>query len=118
LTSGIDIDASTVWRRLLEVGWKARKPIKKQLLTPPIKQKRLACANKYRSWTTDNWKKAAFSDESHFFVRGYRASVVRRSCDEPVRVEHFQQAVKYLPKICFGVFYLQVVVGIQFQVMA
>jgi transposase len=28
-TLGIDIDASTVWHRLLEVGRKARKPIKK-----------------------------------------------------------------------------------------
>jgi hypothetical protein len=39
LTSGIDVDASTVWRSLFEVGWKARKPIKKQLLTPAMKQK-------------------------------------------------------------------------------
>jgi arginine repressor len=46
LTSGIDTDASTVRRRLLEVGLKARKPIKKELLTPAMKQKRLAWANK------------------------------------------------------------------------
>jgi transposase len=32
LTSGIDIDASTVGCTLLEVGQKARKPVKKQLL--------------------------------------------------------------------------------------
>jgi hypothetical protein len=37
------------------------------LLAPPMKQKRLAWANKYRSWTTDDWMKVAF-----------RASVVRR----------------------------------------
>jgi hypothetical protein len=49
LTSGIDIDASTVRRRLLIVGLKARKPIEKQLLTPAMKQKRLGWANKYRS---------------------------------------------------------------------
>jgi transposase len=59
LTSGIDIDASSVWHRLLEVGWKARKPIKKQLLTPAVKQKRLELANKYRLWTTYDWKKVA-----------------------------------------------------------
>jgi hypothetical protein len=34
LTSGVDIDISTVQRRLLKVGQKARKQIKKQLLTP------------------------------------------------------------------------------------
>jgi transposase len=102
LSSGIDIGASTVWHRLLEFGRKARKPIRKQLLTPAMKQKRLARANKYRLWKTDAWKKVAFSDESHFFVQGYRASVVRRSSDEPVRAEHLQQNVKYLPKMFWG----------------
>jgi hypothetical protein len=44
-----------------------------------MKQKRLAWANKYRSWTTDDWKNVAFSDE-------------------PARAEHLQQTSKYLPK--------------------
>jgi hypothetical protein len=65
----IDIDASTIWRRLLEVRRKVRKPMKKQLLTPAMKQNRLEWVNKYRAWTTDDWKKVAFSDESHFFVQ-------------------------------------------------
>jgi hypothetical protein len=56
LDSGIDTDASTVRRRLLEVGRKARKPVKKQLLTPVMEQKWLALANKYNSWTADDWK--------------------------------------------------------------
>jgi hypothetical protein len=66
--SGIDIDASTVRRRLLEVGWKARKPIKKQLLTRAMKEKWVAWANKYKSWTTYDCKKVAFNDQSHFFL--------------------------------------------------
>jgi hypothetical protein len=41
---------------------------------------------------------------NHIFFQGYRTSVVRRSSDEPVRVEHFQQTVKYLQKHVFGVF--------------
>jgi hypothetical protein len=98
LTSRIEIDASTVRRRLLDVGRKTRKPFKKQSLTPAMKQKRLAWASKYRSWTIDEWKKVAFNNKSHFVVQGYRASVVRRSSDEPVRAEHLQQTVKYLPK--------------------
>jgi hypothetical protein len=99
LTSGTDFDASAVWHRLLlDIGQKARKPIKKQLLTPAMKQKWLECANKYRSWTTGDCKMVAFSDESQFFFQGCRASVVRRSNDEPVRAEHLQQTVKCLPK--------------------
>jgi hypothetical protein len=45
-TSGIDIYASTVRCRLLEARRKAREPIKKQLLTPAMKQKRLEWENK------------------------------------------------------------------------
>jgi transposase len=112
LTSRIDIDALTVRHRLLAVGRKARKQIKKQLMTRAMKQKRLAWASEYRSRTTDDWKKVAFSDESHKFVQGYRASVVRRGRDKLVRAEHFQQTVKHLPK-CFGFFFsLQVVLGV------
>jgi DNA-directed RNA polymerase I, II, and III subunit RPABC1 len=78
LTSGIDTGASTVGRSFL-IGRKARKPIKKQLLRPAMKQKRLAWANKYRSWSTDDWKKVAFSDETHFLIQGYRANIRRES---------------------------------------
>jgi hypothetical protein len=51
----------------------------------------------------NNWK-VPFRDESFFFVQGYRASVVRRSSVEPVRAEHLQQTVKYLPKKVLGFF--------------
>jgi hypothetical protein len=80
----IDTDASAVWHRLPVVGRKARKPTKKQLLAPAMKQKRLAWASKYSLWTTDDWKNVAFSDETRYFVQGYRESVVRRSSDEPL----------------------------------
>jgi hypothetical protein len=66
LTSGIYVEASTAWCRVLEVGRKARKSIKKQLLIPAMKRKQSPWANTYRSWTTDDWK-VAFNDESHFF---------------------------------------------------
>jgi hypothetical protein len=56
-----------------------------------MKQKRLAWANKYRSWTTDDWKTVAFSDESHIFVHGYTASVVS---DEPMKAKHLHPTVK------------------------
>jgi hypothetical protein len=69
VTSENDIDASTLRRRLLEAGRKAREPIKKQLLTPALKQKRLAWSNMYRSWTSDDWKKVAFSDEYIFLFK-------------------------------------------------
>jgi hypothetical protein len=59
---GLFIPAA-LWHQVPEFGRKARKPINKQLLTPAMKQKQFAWANKYRSWTTDDSKKVAFSDE-------------------------------------------------------
>ena len=46
-TAGVNVDSSTVRKRLLEVGRKARSPCKKQLLTVAMKKKRLKWGNKY-----------------------------------------------------------------------
>lgn len=47
-TSGVHISSSTVRRRLLSVGRKARRPIKKQLLTKKMMEKRLVWAKKHQ----------------------------------------------------------------------
>ena len=58
--AGIIINVSTVRRWLLEAGRRARKPIKKQLLTTAMMKKRLAWAKKYQHWTTEDWRKVVF----------------------------------------------------------
>jgi DNA-directed RNA polymerase I, II, and III subunit RPABC1 len=65
LTSRIDIDASTLRCRLFEV----RKQIEEQNFTAATKQRRLAWANTYRSWATDDCKKVVFCDGSHFLFK-------------------------------------------------
>ena len=55
-----DTGISTVRRRLLEAGRRARKPIKKQLLTTAMMKKRLVWAKKYQNWTTEDWSKVLF----------------------------------------------------------
>ena len=40
------------------------KPLKKPLLTPKVAKKRLELCNHYKSWTSENWQKVLFSDES------------------------------------------------------
>lgn len=99
--SGTSVHASTVRRRLLEVGRKARRPVKKQLLTAAMKRKRIVWAKKYKGWTQDDWKNVLFSDESHFFVQGMRHQFVRRSDREPVSPAHIQQSIKHPVKQMF-----------------
>lgn len=96
--AGVEVSAITVRRRLLEVGRKARKPLKKQLLTKKMRQKRLAWARKYKNWSVEDWKKVLFSDETHFFVQGRHSKYVRVSEGERLSPLHFNQTVKHPPK--------------------
>ncbi|KAJ4427040.1 hypothetical protein ANN_26839 [Periplaneta americana] len=59
-TTGANIHVTTVRRRLLEAGRRARKPIKKQLLTPIMCKKRLMWAKLHQHWTVNNWKNVLF----------------------------------------------------------
>lgn len=101
LATGVSVDSSTVRRRLIEAGRLARTPIRKQLLTPAMKKKRLYWARKYQSWTAQDWNKVVFSDETHFCVHGFRSTFVRRSTGEPIREQHLNQTVKHPQKQMF-----------------
>ena len=101
LAAGIEVTSSTVRRRLLSVGRRARKPINKQLLTSAMKKKRLLWAKEHVKWDVDNWKKVLFSDETHFVVHGFNSAFVRRSPGEPISPAHINQTTKHPPKKMF-----------------
>ena len=98
---GIEISSSTVRRRLLEVGRKAYRPVKKQLLTKTMKTKRYKWGLKYKNWTKEDWRRVIFSDETHMFVQGHRSQHVRRSQNEKIRNSHIDQRVKHPQKKMF-----------------
>ena len=100
-SSGVEISASLIRRRLISAGRKARRPQKKQLLTLKMQKKRLKWAKKHTNWTVEDWKKVLFSDESHFLVQGQQSRFVRRSPDEKIRACHINQAVKHPEKKMF-----------------
>lgn len=54
----------TVRNRLLEFGLRARRPRRKPLLTLGMRKKRMEWAREHLPWTTDDWKKVLFSDET------------------------------------------------------
>lgn len=75
----INCSVSTIRRRLVCAGLRARRAAKKPLLTAEHRRKRRAFAAKYRTWTINQWKKVLWSDESTFQVFcGGSAGVVRR----------------------------------------
>ena len=100
-TLGTQVSSRTVRRYLLKAGRRARRPLKKQLLTEEMKHKRLAWAQTYKEWTEEDWRKVLFSDESHFLVQGQRSQYVRRSKNEEITEEHMNQSVKNPEKQMF-----------------
>lgn len=57
-----------------------RRAAKKPMLTAAMKKKRLGFCKKYKDWTSEQWKKVMFSDESTFrLVRGGSKTVRRPS---------------------------------------
>ena len=100
-TAEIDVSSSTIRRRLLKKGSKARRPLKKQLLTNTMKEKRLNWALEHQDMTAEDWRKVLFSDESHFYVQGQRSQYVRRSDGEELKPCHIQQYVKHPEKQMF-----------------
>ena len=99
--AGVCIDSSTVSRRLLAVGRKARRPVKKPVLTDKMKKARYQWAKRHESWTIEDWRRVVFSDECHFEAHGFNSQFVRRSNGEPVRAEHMKQSFKHPPKQMF-----------------
>ena len=65
-THSIAVSADTVKRSLKSLGCACRIKKKKPKLTEKHKKARLAFAKKYESWTTDDWMKVIWSDESKF----------------------------------------------------
>lgn len=65
---GCSVSARTIRRRLLEFKRPARRPVKRQMLTPRMKRSRLEWAKNHRHWTTEDWKKVKL-DLTVLFVK-------------------------------------------------
>jgi transposase len=79
------VSVTTVKERLHEVGLYGRVAVKKPLLRPQNKKKRLEWAKQHQNWTINQWNRMLWSDESKFEVFGSKRRVfVRRSAGERV----------------------------------
>lgn len=54
--AGCSVSVRTVRRKLYELGFKCRRPIKKPRLTPAMIKKRLSWANAHKHLTVDDWR--------------------------------------------------------------
>ena len=74
----------------------ARKPLKKPLITPRMAQQRLEFCSQYKDWTSEDWQKVMFSDESTFLqFASYKPFVRRPLGSSPVNSRYLQPTVKH-----------------------
>lgn len=77
------ISLTTVKRRLRENGLIGRVAVKKPLLRPVNKKKRLQFAKEHKNWTIADWKNVLWTDESKFELFGsHRRQYCRRKVKE------------------------------------
>src|SRR5215813_12483946 len=70
VTIGVDVSASTVCRRMRELGYNARVARKKPYLKPDHIKLRLQFAKAHINEPMEYWKKVIWSDESKFKLFG------------------------------------------------
>lgn len=90
------ISLTTVKRRLREKGMIGRVAVKKPLLRPVNKEKRLKFAQEHVGWTIEKWKSVLWTDESKFELFGsHRRQYVRRKVNERFKSECIAPTVKH-----------------------
>lgn len=91
-----NISARTVRRRLVDGGLFGRRPAKKPLLSKKNVKARLKFAQAHIHWTTDQWKKVVFSDESKFnLFKSDGPSYVRRPVGSRLNKKYIIPTVKH-----------------------
>ena len=80
--TGTQVCSTTIRRRLREFGLKGCVAVRKPLRTQAYKQKRLEWCWEQKDWTSEQWAKMLFSDESIFELIPGRRTVVRRRVGE------------------------------------
>lgn len=70
--------------------------VKKPVLRPINKKKRLQWAQQHRNWTLEQWKNVLWTDESKFEFLGTRRRIyVRRSSTEKMAPQCIMPTVKH-----------------------
>ena len=90
------VSKSTVRSLLNKAGLFGRLAARKPLLTKKNIRDRLEFARRYRMWTSEDWRRVAFSDESQFEIYSSHDRVyIRRRVGERLRPDCLQPTVKF-----------------------
>ena len=63
---GVTTSRCTIHRRLTDKGFRSVVPLRKPRLTAKMRKDRLQWAKQHSTWTSEDWRRVCFSDESSF----------------------------------------------------
>lgn len=102
-----NVNKRTIQRRLKERFGPVRKPAKKPILTPLMRQKRIEFCRQYLDWDVEQWKRVLFSDEATFQFKSTNHRFVRRPPGiSRTHPNYTQKTIKHAPYVmvwgCFS----------------
>jgi len=89
----------TIRRRLFDVGLRSYRPARKPKLSLKNTKDRMTFCHKYKLWTSDQWERVMFSDESTFTQFYSFCRHVRRPAKQRYNPKYVIPTVKQAPKI-------------------
>ena len=91
-----DINRKTVSRRLIHAGLMTRRPAKKPLMVAKHRKIRLDFAEKYESWTSNDWANVIFTDESKINLFNPDGNhLIRRPVGQLYSTKYLRATVKF-----------------------
>jgi transposase len=100
LPESVSASRTTIKRRLHdELGLKAYRPAKKPSLSPKNVRDRLEFCRRHRHWTTDEWSKVLFSDETCVRQFSNYVPLVRRPPGQRYNRRYIVPVVKHSPSV-------------------
>lgn len=95
-STGVEVSTSTIRKRLLGSGLRGCKAKKKPKVLEKQRKARIAWTKEHLNWTSENWNKVIFSDESTFTIQNHAGNnFVRRRPHEAFSPQCILPTIKH-----------------------
>ena len=102
-STGVEVSTSTIRKRLLRSGLRGCKAKKKSKVSEKQRKARIAWAKEHLNWTSEDWDKVIFSDESTFTVQNLAGNnFVRRRPHKAFSPQCISPSIKHPISVVWG----------------
>lgn len=97
----LEVDVSTIRRSLRRSGIHSFRPKKAPFLSPSQCRVRFLWAKNHETWSSEDWTRVVFSDETAIDICPPRSQYVHRQRDAPISRDHTASHRPFLKKVMF-----------------